>query len=116
MNRAHGTYQLHDSANSPLNVHPVITQDSDHARRTADRRKLDECCVVMHQRLEILCAFGDHPVKLARKNSGISGDDLLALSEDRLGIYHRLQKKNLPWSWKIGRACRERAALQRTRQ
>ena len=58
----------------------MIAKDGDQARRAAQRRELDERRVVMHERFEILSAFGNHPVKLARKDRRVSGDNLLALS------------------------------------
>jgi hypothetical protein len=72
-------YQLHDLTDGSKDIHAMITKDGNQAGRTPNGRELNEGSVVVHQRLEVLGAFRDHPVELARENSGISGDNLLTL-------------------------------------
>lgn len=60
----------------------MITENGNQAGRAAQGRELNEGSVVMHQRFEVLSAFRNHPVELARQNRGVSGDNLLALTRE----------------------------------
>ena len=91
-------YQLHYRADSSVYVYTMIAEDGDQAGRATNGRKLNEGRVVVHKRFEIFSAFRDHPVKFARQDGGISGDDLLALGKNRSGDNNVRSEKGVPCS------------------
>jgi hypothetical protein len=75
------TNQLHNGANGALNVNSVVAKYSNKTSGTTDRWKLDECCVIAHDCLEIFGTVGHHPVQLPWENCSISGNDALTLTK-----------------------------------
>ena len=63
---------MHDSPNGALYVDLMIAKNRDQTGRAAERREHDEGAIVVHDGLEVIGAFKNHPIKFARKNGRIS--------------------------------------------
>jgi hypothetical protein len=71
---------LHYGTNCSLDVDPVVAVNRDQAGLTADGREIDKGAIVVHRLPDLIQPAGEHPIELARKNGGVSGNDAFALS------------------------------------
>ncbi|SRR6266478_8002417 len=66
------TNQLHNGANSALDVNSVVAKYCNKTSGTTNRRELDKSCIITHDGLEIFCTVSHHPVQLPWENCSIS--------------------------------------------
>jgi hypothetical protein len=77
--RGDGTNENHDAPDGSLDGDSLITEDADETGLTANWRESNEGSVVGHDGLDLLEAFGQHPVELAWQDRRVPRDDALAL-------------------------------------